>query len=78
MTSNRYSYGYNKRNASINTDPNKFVAKLFSYYLHKLSHHIHKLLVNSREELNLEGVDLCTPFNHCTALLYYTDKSLKL
>ena len=36
----RYNYDYNKRNASVNTDPNNFVAKLFSYYLHNLSHHI--------------------------------------
>ena len=73
----RFTYGYNKCNSSVNTDPLNFVTKPFTYYLHMLSKTIHALLVERQEELNLEGLDLSTPFNHCTALLYYAGPTLK-
>ena len=73
----RYSYGYNNKNLSVNTDPMNSVTKPFSYYLLNISKAVHEILVSRRHELNLDGVDLSTPFNHCTTLLYYADKCLK-
>ena len=72
----RYSYGHNKSNSSVKTDMTNYVTKPFSYYLLMLSSELHCMLVERREELGLVGVDLSTPFNHCTSLLYYADKDL--
>ena len=34
----RYRYGYKKKNASINSDPNNSVTKPFNYYLNNITH----------------------------------------
>ena len=73
----RYSYGYKKNNASINSDPNNSVTKPFNYYLNSITHKIHQILNERRNELKLELMDLSTVFNHCTALLYYSHPMLK-
>ena len=73
----RYSYGHNKSNSTVNTDTDNYVTKPFSYYLLHLSKEIHAMLNDRREEYGLNGVDLSTPFNHCTSLLYYADNDLK-
>ena len=73
----RYTYGYNKCNSSVNTDPCNYVTKPFAYWLNHLSTQIHLLLLEKKEKLNLQGLDLSTTFNHCTALLYYSGPSLK-
>ena len=73
----RFTYGYNKCNSSVNTDPYNYVTKPFNYYLNNLSKQVHALLLKRRLDSQLEGLDLSTPFNHCTALIYYAGSSLK-
>ena len=73
----RYTYGYNKKNLSVNTDPTNFVTKPFSYYLLQLSRAVHIMLLKRKTELQLEDLDLSICFNHCTALIYFADKNLK-
>ena len=73
----RYSYGYSKLNAAVNTDPMNSVTKPFGYYLENITKEVNKMLTDRRIELDLEWMDFNTVFNHCTALLYYADPSLK-
>ena len=73
----RYSYGYKKYNASVNTDPNNSITKPFNYYLLNITHEVQKMLIERRNELQLKWMDLNTVFNHCTALLYYSHPLLK-
>ena len=73
----RFTYGYNKNNSAVNTDPRNAVTKPFSYCLLRLSKAVHALLLKKKTELNLDGMDLTSCFNHCTALLYYAGKDLK-
>ena len=73
----RYSYGYSKLNAAVNTDPMNSVTKPFGYYLKNITKEVNSMLIERRTELELEWMDFDTVFNHCTALLYYADPSLK-
>ena len=73
----RYSYGYSKMNAAVNTDPMNSVTKPFGYYLQNITNEVNKMLIERKTELDLEWMDFSTSFNHCTALLYYADPSLK-
>ena len=73
----RYSYGYKKNNTSINADPNNSATKPFNYYLLNITHEVHKMLNERRNELRSKWMDLNTVFNHCTDLLYYSHPLLK-
>ena len=73
----RASYGYSKLNAAVNTDPMNSVTKPFGYYLENITKEVNNMLIARQTELDLQWMDFTTVFNHCTALLYYADPSLK-
>ena len=64
-------------NAAVNTDPMNSVTKPFGYYLENITKEVNNMLIARQTELDLQWMDFTTVFNHCTALLYYADPSLK-
>ena len=60
-------------NVSVGTDPKNFVTRAMCPYIIGISRKLHDMLIQNRDELNLNSVDLSEPFNHCTVLIYYAD-----
>ena len=61
-------------NVSVGTDPHNFVTRPMCPYMKGISYKLHEILVSNRDYFNLDSVDLTSPFNHCTVLIYYADK----
>ena len=73
----RYSYGTCGGISSVGIDPANFMTRPFSSEMLLLAREIHEFLLKHRSQLNLNTVDLTSPFNHCTILLYYASKDTK-
>ena len=73
----RFSYGTGGGISSVGIDPARFMTRPFTCELLILSRAIHELMLKNKSLLNLDSVDLTTPFNHCTILLYYASNDTK-
>ena len=73
----RATYGYNNGTNPVGTDPLKYITKPFDHNLTNIASALQEYCNLHQQYLNLDELNLNTPFNSCTALIYNAGKSIK-
>ena len=73
----RATYAVGCGSISVGTDPYNYVTREMTDEMSCLGRHIQNILRSNVSLFKLEDVNIERDFNHCTALLYYADETIK-